>query len=491
MSPASLRATEVDLRALSDAAAEALLERIYPAHKRIFASDDRAEFSDHILKPAADRARLLVLEQPDGAVVGYCGSYLYALEVDGKRVNAWSTPMAVDRPWRGRTGAGGWLTRAYLRLALRHPGVPLYMVNTLVHPSSYLAMERQFANLHPHWERPMPSQVTRVLGAYSRRLGLDAVSPPRPWVRDVGGITRDTPPERDFWQRSSRGAARFFLRRNPGYRSGHGLLAAARLGPADACLSILRFVSVQLGRSLDRFLGRTGLASPVTERELRERVVAAPLFAGASPGAIDALLDGGSLRGFAPGERALRQGSAGRHIYIVVRGAAYAMEESEQGAPVILAELGPGEMFGEVSVILGRPRSASVRAAGSLWALEIPAEALEGVMALDDALRRQIQIKAAGCALVSQLLASPRFTHMDHDQRWAAVSAMTLHQLPAGRALELPGGRLVSVLSGAVELSLGGGWGHIPGGTLLRPEGPSTWLARADAAVAEMPDISV
>jgi CRP-like cAMP-binding protein len=478
-----LRAREVDLRGLSSGETRALLEQLYPAHKRIFASDDRAGFEHHILKPAADRARLLVLERPDGAAAGYCGSYLYRLEVGGRRVAAWSTPMAVDRAWRGRTGAGIWLTRSFLRLAAERRSEALYMVNALVHPSSYIAMERQFANLHPHWERPMPPAVAGVLEAYGARLGLAPICPARPWVRAVGGVTRDTPPERDFWLRSSRGAVRFFLSNNPGYGQGHGLLAAARIGAADAARSVARLAGIQARRRLGRLLGRLGLGAPSSPAALRALVSGTELLSGTSEGALEALLSGRRLRAWSPGERVLQQGSRSESLFIVVKGAAYAMIEHDQGTPTILAELGPGEVFGEVGALLGRPRSATVRAAGTLWALELPAAALLRAADADPTLEQRLWRLVAGRSLASQLLESARFAHLDYDARRAVAAGTEVHHLGPGDALTLPAGRLVSVLSGRAELRLGGAWVQLLERALLRCPQPAHLLAHTPSVI--------
>ena len=67
--PEPLVSREVDLRALGEAGTVKLLESLYPAHCRIFASDDWDEFWPHILNPAADLAWLLVFETRAGPLV--------------------------------------------------------------------------------------------------------------------------------------------------------------------------------------------------------------------------------------------------------------------------------------------------------------------------------------------------------------------------------------------------------------------------------------
>lgn len=66
-------------------------------------------------------------------------------------------------------------------------------------------------------------------------------------------------------------------------------------------------------------------------------------------------------REFGPGEDIVREGDLGSQMYIIQRGRVAVLKTvGEQ--PVELAELGKGDFFGEMSLLEGLPRSATVRA---------------------------------------------------------------------------------------------------------------------------------
>lgn len=69
-------------------------------------------------------------------------------------------------------------------------------------------------------------------------------------------------------------------------------------------------------------------------------------------------------RSYAAGTTIIRRGEPGDGLYIVVAGLVQVVGEDEVDGPV-LAVLGPGEAFGELSLLDGKPRSASVIAAWS------------------------------------------------------------------------------------------------------------------------------
>jgi CRP-like cAMP-binding protein/anti-anti-sigma regulatory factor len=102
--------------------------------------------------------------------------------------------------------------------------------------------------------------------------------------------------------------------------------------------------------------------------------------AGADPSLADALMLRGFDRGdfralrprmqricFAPESVVFEQGSAGDAIYLVLRGHAEIRVDGQQGgAGTVVHRLRPGSVFGEMSVLDGEPRAASVHARSTL-----------------------------------------------------------------------------------------------------------------------------
>jgi flavin reductase (DIM6/NTAB) family NADH-FMN oxidoreductase RutF len=95
----------------------------------------------------------------------------------------------------------------------------------------------------------------------------------------------------------------------------------------------------------------------------------APLFSALPPEILDMITAGGVDRTFEEGEFVVREGDPGDELFVILEGEA---RVERKGNP--LATFGPGEFFGEVAVIDGRPRSADVVAASPLRALAVSRE---------------------------------------------------------------------------------------------------------------------
>ena len=91
---------------------------------------------------------------------------------------------------------------------------------------------------------------------------------------------------------------------------------------------------------------------------LGEQLKQTALFAGFTDRQIESVLAAGKQRRFAAGEQIIRQGDDAVGFYLIVEGSA---EVRSGGA--VLAQLGPGDYFGEMALLLeNTPRTADVTA---------------------------------------------------------------------------------------------------------------------------------
>lgn len=121
-----------------------------------------------------------------------------------------------------------------------------------------------------------------------------------------------------------------------------------------------------LGR--EEFIGmvtNSDLVSDQIADILRRRVMSTRLAAtlpALTSQQVTQLLSGFTLVPYEAGTEIVRQGDTSNSFYIIVQGRVEVANRRPGGQEIILGELGPGEWFGEIGLILGRPRSATVRA---------------------------------------------------------------------------------------------------------------------------------
>jgi CRP/FNR family cyclic AMP-dependent transcriptional regulator len=96
--------------------------------------------------------------------------------------------------------------------------------------------------------------------------------------------------------------------------------------------------------------------------DVREGLTRAPIFSRLGRGVLDSLVHSTKVRRFAPGEVLVREGAHAAAFFVLCRGRAEVVKEIGQEGELVVGHLAEGDFFGEMALLDGFVRSASVRA---------------------------------------------------------------------------------------------------------------------------------
>src|SRR5437763_10407759 len=98
------------------------------------------------------------------------------------------------------------------------------------------------------------------------------------------------------------------------------------------------------------------------------------LLRGLTPPELELVLPCLQKREYAAGQSILHSGEPGDYLYVIESGLVSVALLSRGGEGVVLAQLGPGQVFGEMALLTGQPRSADVHALAPTvaYALSLP-----------------------------------------------------------------------------------------------------------------------
>jgi CRP/FNR family transcriptional regulator len=111
--------------------------------------------------------------------------------------------------------------------------------------------------------------------------------------------------------------------------------------------------------------------------ELLARV---PLLSGLEPGELERIAQVAIPRSFPKGARVFHEGDRSDACYVIRAGEVRVTREHPDGRAIALATLGPGELVGELAMLDGGVRSASVETLSEVDLLAVSAADLKGLL---------------------------------------------------------------------------------------------------------------
>ena len=118
-----------------------------------------------------------------------------------------------------------------------------------------------------------------------------------------------------------------------------------------------------------------------------------PLFKGFTENGTKRLLDAGEVMHHAPAEVLLTEGDTAEFVLLVLTGKLDVFVQ-RQGKDLLLTEAGPGAILGELAVLCGIPRSASVRSKEASSTLKWSDEAFRSLLLRDHSLSQRVFSRA-------------------------------------------------------------------------------------------------
>lgn len=119
--------------------------------------------------------------------------------------------------------------------------------------------------------------------------------------------------------------------------------------------------------------------SPTSASQTAKSFLQTPLFEGFDQQELAAIIKGLSFVGCEPGDVLVGEGAPGDSMFIIVSGRAKAYVRDRKGNYMKIKELSDGDFFGEVSVLTGKPRTATITAATEVELLELDKATLDGI----------------------------------------------------------------------------------------------------------------
>jgi hypothetical protein len=147
-------------------------------------------------------------------------------------------------------------------------------------------------------------------------------------------------------------------------------------------IQILDVIQDALTRPIPAATPPAAAAAPAVAAATPPAFVDTPLFSGFSRDELVAVIKGLRLLTFEPGDIVLTEGDRGDSLYVITTGTVKTfVRDTTQGGQLLMRRLKEGDFFGEISILSGKARSATVTAATHCEMLELDRATLDQITA--------------------------------------------------------------------------------------------------------------
>jgi len=246
------RSDAIDPSRLSFDEKESLVDSLYALHSRIFDGVERSEFVAYVVDSPADWTRIQIYKNSTNEWIGYCAVHRFNKLAFGRPCMIFRAEAGILREYRGRSQTLWFGFSEAIKYRIKHPFCDLYYLGCFVHPSVFYMFSRYFQEYYPHTDTVIPERIKALMLELAKMFNIEPVDAPDSLVRRVGWRTKESAEDRGFWQHHAHPMVRYYIKTNPGYINGNGLLIMVPLTFGNIFISLFRFMKNKLVRHFSR-----------------------------------------------------------------------------------------------------------------------------------------------------------------------------------------------------------------------------------------------
>jgi len=220
----------VDPSRLEKEEKDRFIRELYSVHSQIFDGVDEKCFAIDIFCPDAIRTRVKIFRKNRKEIVGYLAIHLYEMRfTDADTIAVFRAEAGFLPPYRRKKSTLSLVFAEFCRYKCLHPRRQAYYIGTLVHPSSYHLIFHYFHEMYPTYMCETPPYILQAMCNIAKNFGIEPVCRYNPLIVRVGWRVRNDRENLEYWSQCDKLDVKFFLKKNPGYLEGEGLLTLVPL----------------------------------------------------------------------------------------------------------------------------------------------------------------------------------------------------------------------------------------------------------------------
>jgi len=198
------------------------INKLYLVHTEIFSGVDLQTFRAYILNPKAAGQKIMLLYD-DTAIIGYCAVHFFNV-IEHNTYYVIRAEAGILPQYRGNSPLSRFMFIEIFKYALMHGFRNVYYLGTLVHPSPYHNFHKFCDVIYPSFKHETPQIIINTITELVHYFAITLQGDIGGLICQVGWITREEADEQLKWQQRKEEDIQYYLKRNPAYKEGLGLI---------------------------------------------------------------------------------------------------------------------------------------------------------------------------------------------------------------------------------------------------------------------------
>ncbi len=235
-------------------AREATAQRLYKIHSQIFDGVSYENFKRYVVEPNSKETKIWPILNQNGEDVGYITYQVFEAGISRKWWQrsplVYRTEVGILPNYRSRNLTFRHLLPQYLKGFAMSGFRRSFFVATPVHPVPYKIAAKQCKTIYPAPGQEIPTSIRTLMDSLSDKLGLAPGS--GEFEKKVGWIVRDSQQRRERVLKSKDPLVQFYLKQNPGYVKGNGMMMIVPFSLRNAIYAVSNMAGKNLHKAWNR-----------------------------------------------------------------------------------------------------------------------------------------------------------------------------------------------------------------------------------------------
>ena len=224
-----------------------LIESLYTVHCKIFDGVDKNTFIHYVIFPTAKYTKIHLFKNTQGELVGYFALHHFEKQIGQKKVIVLRGETGILPEYRRNHNVITVIIKEGVMSKLLYLFREVYVLGCFVHPIVYYSIAKNAYRIYPNYRYKTPQKISSLMFELAKEFHLKEIDETRPFVRDIGWITKESDVDRGRLRESKKKELQFYLEQNPHYEKGYGLETFIPLSLINVLFTAYNFIISHFG----------------------------------------------------------------------------------------------------------------------------------------------------------------------------------------------------------------------------------------------------